>query len=286
MKKAYLFLKRQPLIAGAVCFALCVLSIKSIDTGDTYDYQGALLRILLSALCLVTLGLISGTKVIDSADHETGYALKKLAPLLILPALLGVAGVVTSLSRPMVENWPVNFAQGVLMMCSVGVFEELCFRAVMHDALLYQFREKKSVFIWIALISCIVFGAVHVMDSDLGTGLAFAQAALKTATTAMSGFIWLIVYWKTHNIWACAITHALNDLLISISGLLFVPDAATAAEQGYVMDQTVVENGVAINMGFMALGMYIIQFVFCLVVLLFLLKVLRSIDFEEIRREW
>ena len=48
-----------------------------------------------------------------------------------------------------------------------------------------------------------------------------AQAVLKTVSCAIFGLALLLLYWKTRNIWACAIVHGLFDFFPSISGAIY-----------------------------------------------------------------
>ncbi len=41
----------------------------------------------------------------------------------------------------------------------LGLYEETVFRVIINDAILYKFRNSKYVFVWIAVISSLVFGA-------------------------------------------------------------------------------------------------------------------------------
>ena len=72
-------------------------------------------------------------------------------------------------------GWPLRALLAVVACVFVGLFEELTFRVVINDALLYSFRNNKHIFIWIAIISSLVFGSVHVISAisseTVSTGL-------------------------------------------------------------------------------------------------------------------
>ena len=62
---------------------------------------------------------------------------------------------------------------------------------------------------------------------------------------------------------------------------------AEAVEQRqYVLGGVFQAGDRAIDMGWIAVGIYLLQILFGLVIVLSLRKVLKSIDFEQIRREW
>ncbi len=54
---------------------------------------------------------------------------------------------------PLKDNPVLEFIIVFLMFISVGLFEELAFRAVINDAIIYKFREKKYVFALSAVVS-------------------------------------------------------------------------------------------------------------------------------------
>lgn len=285
MKACIGFLKKQPLITGLICLVLSVVTVRMVDTYGGLSPQGMVIRMLLTVECAAFLFLISREKVFEHADNQTGYALRKLSRLLILPAVLGIMGLLQAFRNPPAEHLGLRLAYSLTELLFVGLFEELCFRAVLNDAMLYRFREKKGIFVWIAVVSSLIFGAVHMLGSDVGSGMAIAQAVLKTIATALFGFAILIVYWKTHNIWACALIHSLNDLLTSFSDMIF-PSAAAAEERQYVLEGVLQAGDETFDLGFIAVGTYLVQIVFGVVIVLSLRKVLKSIDFEQIRREW
>ncbi len=131
-------------------------------------------------------------------------------------------------------------------------------RALINDAILYQYREKKGVFVAIAVVSCFVFGIIHVIGADVSTPLAFGQAAMKTVNCGLWGFSFLVIYWKTHNIWAGAIAHGFYDACVKAPEYLFEGGETV----GYVLQDTVESGGEVINMGAAAMGYYIFEFVF------------------------
>lgn len=77
------------------------------------------------------------------------------------------------------------------MFVFVGLFEEMAFRAVINDAIIYRFRDKKYVFVLSAIASSLAFGAAHIIGADLP------------------------------DIWACGIIHGVYDFLLSISNCFF-----------------------------------------------------------------
>ena len=281
MKKAYEFFKKFPVLLGLAAMAMCTASILTLDPPDIC-FEGILLRVILSFACIGVLFMISGSKVLENCQNRTWYGVLRLSPFLILPILGGIGALFINLrNEKLVDNWPLRILTICILLFTVGIFEELIFRAVINDALLYQFRNKKWVFVAITFISCLVFGWVHVLGTDVSTPLAFAQATMKTITTGLWGFGFLIVYWKTHNIWACAIAHWLYDFLSVTPNMIF-----EAKEVEYVLEGTMEVEGIVVDKGIVGMAGYIILLLINVVIVLTMIRLFKSIDFKEIREKW
>ena len=82
------------------------------------------------------------------------------------------------------------------------------------------------------------------------------------------------MYWKTRNIWACALVHAIYDFLLSLSMAFFQIEPVTS----YVKTGDV---GLA---GLIVMSIQtIVAVIICIVVWK---KVGKNIDFEEMRQNW
>ena len=219
---------------------------------------------------------ISGEKTFESSYKNTGYVLKYFSAFLIISLIQGVLLLLGNIqSNTMVDNPVIGLLNTFLFFISVGLFEELLFRAVINDAILYELRDKKNVFIIIALVSSLVFGAIHTVDVDVTSITAWALAIGKTSETAVFGFALLILYWKTRNVWACGIVHGLYDFLTAFSTGIF-----QSAEEitSYV--------AVSDNSSY-SLIMYGIRTVIGLIIVFIIWKKIgKKIDFEKMRKEW
>lgn len=285
MKKFYDLMKKVPLLAGILGVVFSFVFMKVVGAGNApIGLEGMLKRMALTFVTLLFLYLISGAKVFENSANETGYALKKLLPFLIYPMIAGVMLLVTTIrSSSLKTDWPVALVIALVEMLFVGLFEELTYRALINDAILYQYREKKGVFVAIAIVSCFVFGVIHVLGSDVSTPLAFGQAAMKTINCGLWGFSFLIIYWKTHNIWAGALAHGFYDGCIEVTRFLFEGKERSG---GYVLKGTIEGEGGAIDAGVVGLGTGLFEFVFMIILTIVMIKVLKSIDFKKIREEW
>ncbi len=237
----------------------------------------AVLAVILAMAMGFFLYLISGEKTLDCCGDSTGYVIRVLTPCLILPAVIGLTGFLGFFTdTPIRSNWPVQLLAGALEMLSVGLFEEILFRAVINDGIMYQFRNFKGVWILCALVSSLVFGWVHVMSADVSQPLLMAQALLKIITCAQFGLCMLFLYWKTRNIWACALVHALFDFMPGWAE--YILDVQQETNNSYVAAG---ESGVFVMV------FYLVEAAVLLIAMIQIYrKVVKTIDFEELRKTW
>lgn len=165
MTRFFVFLKKQPLAAAVLALMIAVLGVRIPQ--DAY-WVRAVLRILLSGSMPFLLYLISGEKTLSQGGNQTGYVIRRLVGFLIIAVIFGTLGSLGMIVKGEVKpGLLLRLAELVIMFLFVGLFEELCFRAVLNDAMICQFRNSKAVFSVSAVISCLVFGAVHVIGSPL-----------------------------------------------------------------------------------------------------------------------
>ncbi len=285
MKQFYDLMKKVPLLPGILGVGFSIVFTKVVGAAYALvGVEGMLLRIALTLVTLFFLYMISGAKIFENSANETGYALKKLIPFLIYGLVAGgMYFIITIRSSSLKANWPVLLVIVLVEMLFVGLFEELTYRALINEAILYQYREKKGVFVAIAVVSCLVLGIIHVIGADVSTPLAFGQAAMKTVNCGLWGFSFLVIYWKTHNIWAGALAHGFYDTCTLVTKSLFEGQESAG---GYVLKGTIEAEGAAIDRGAVALGYAMFEFVFMIILTIVMIKVLKTIDFKKIREEW
>ncbi|MBR4907983.1 MAG: CPBP family intramembrane metalloprotease [Acidaminococcaceae bacterium] len=273
------FLKRYPIIIALIAFVLAI-------TGVLYSPHETFLKILevrvvLCVIMLFFLWLISGNKTLSQINNQTGYVIKKGAGLWIIALFVGLFAFYGHLTRAggMPAGWQSRAIIIFFMYFFICLFEELCFRGVLNDAIVYQFRNSKHVFLMSALISTLIFGAAHCLGSSLTSGLAWAQAVLKTLSCAVFGFALLVLYWKTRNILACGIVHTLYDYFVSFSSSIFISSPKLSYGTYIRPDKA----GSMLN----------IHYVYPITILITGLiawriwkKVGKTIDFEEMRKNW
>ena len=274
LKKTVEYLKKHPIIAAALTVVFGTVCVYTIPVEN--NFHRFLVRAMLCGFVSFVLYQISGEKTFESSYKNTGYVIKCFSVFLIISLIQGILLLLGNIQSSAVADNPVmGLVNTFLFYISVGLFEELLFRAVINDAILYELRDKKNVFLIIAIVSSVVFGAIHTVDVDVTSITAWALAVGKTLETAVFGFALLILYWKTRNVWACGITHGLYDFLTAFSTGIF-QSAGTTTSYVAVSDNSAY-----------ALIMYGVRTVIGLIMVFIIWKkVGKKIDFENIRKEW
>ena len=286
MKKTIEFLKKQPLITGLIGMIFISLSVRYLGPRMVGNLEAGAFRLALALSAVVFLYLISREKAFEKCNNRTGYVLLVLLPTLIV-SIIGFFGKFAELimnGAPLANGWFTAILIITFEYICVGLLEEISARGLINDALLYQFRDSKmstkSLFVTIALVDTIVFGAVHVIGSDFSTMSAVGFGLLKIVSSGIGSLAYLLMYWKTRNLWAIAIAHGLLDYLIDFPSTLLQEVGNTASNtQDYV--------SMTGNLAVANLGMQLIVIVIDAVVCIWIWKKhMKDVDFEEIRRTW
>ena len=277
LKKYIEFMKRSPLITAALCIVYVVVCFKTVPTET--NFQFFIVRTMLCGAVCFFLYQISGDKTLTSCYVSTGYVIKNSIGFLVMSFIMGSVLLLSDIEDhvPLKDNPVLEFIIVFLMFISVGLFEELAFRAVINDAIIYKFREKKYVFVLSAVVSSVVFGAAHIVgEFDATSAVAWGQAVAKTLESGVFGLALLILYWKTRNIWACGLAHGLFDFFAGYTEGLFVP--VTSSGSSYINTG---EDGVRILITY-----FVVAAINAVLTFFVWKKVGKTIDFEKIRREW
>ena len=278
MRKLIDFIMTHPLFAGIAGIFVALFSIRCCDTAGDPLSEG-ILRMLLVGTMAFFLYFVSREKTLQKCGVETGYVVRVLSPLLITAAFLGGLGVAGGFLEhtPMQPNWISNFFLVLFEMLFVGLFEETAFRALINDAIVYQFRKFRYVFLLSAVLSSLIFGYVHVMFVPINSPIMAGQVVGKTISTGLFGLASLFLYWKTRNIWAVALAHAFYDILTQLA-LIIVGQSSSLGVGSYVLSG---------QKGIIAICTYLLQIVITgLITLRIWKKVGKTIDFEAMRRNW
>ena len=257
-------------------FVMIRIMMMGTVVADDNNFNMAIESFIIAIVSLFFLYVISGRKTFTYMNNKTGYTIKVLLPVLIFPALFFFFGIVEVFSEnpSNIENWPINLLFGVFNMFLVGLYEETCFRACACDAMLPVLRKTKHPFLLTALISSLVFGYVHVADTDLTDFQQILQFVLKIINTGLYGYTLMLAYYKTRNLFALAVIHGLNDLLPYFLYFIFAfPEIETTSS--YTAGDTATTV------------VYIVQLVFEIVVLHHVYKdITRNLDYKKTLEEW
>jgi membrane protease YdiL (CAAX protease family) len=277
MTKVLTFLRKKPLLTLIIAQLGGVGGIKLMDPDDIFA-AGVFRYILAFAMCMF-LYLISGEKTFKSSEKTTGYILKYSLGVIVFAGILAVLAAVVAVYQkaPLVDGWYIQIISLAFVCLGVGLFEELAFRAIICDGFIYAFRDKKWVFAVSAILGSLFFGYVHVMGADISDSLLLTSAITKTLSAGLWGVCLVILYWKTRNVWGCAIAHAIYDFLPLLCNTIFVMENDNIGT-GYV------QTGFA---GKTAIVFYSLESVVLVIILIVLWKkVVKTINFEEMRSNW
>lgn len=118
---------------------------------------------------------------------------------------------------------PFTLLLAMLVYVAVGLTEEVCCRGIL--LLIWQkfFQKHKHTKMKAALISSILFGAVHLIN--LANGFTVSNIIYTFSQiffAAMYGMFFAAIMIKTKSLWFCALSHGMIDLAANIT-YLFVP---------------------------------------------------------------
>lgn len=273
LKKYILFLKNHPLITALIAVAYSLFCIRFLKADSNLEM--AIHRSMLCGAMMFFLYQISGDKTLTASYDSTWETIKPALGFWILSIPLGVISLGAN-SGEYHSNIPLQLLIVFFMFLFVGLFEELAFRAIINDAIIYRFRDKKYVFVLSAVCSFLFFGAAHVVGSTLDTPVAWVQAILKTIQSGVMGLALLILYWKTRNIWACGIIHGLSDFFLGFHLGIFDVNG---------LDGQYISSDPQAIMPLIVLYSVIIV-IYSAITLFIWFKVGKKIDFQKIREEW
>ena len=276
MRKTIDFVKAHPLITCVIGVAVGVGATKVFRPDAIWKW--ALLRIILTMAMSMFIYLVSKERSFENCHSTTGYIMKwtLITQITSVVAIGSIIHSVITGEYHIADGWFPRLLAAICLAVFVGLFEEMVFRVLINDALLYSFRNSKHIFVWIAVISSLMFGIVHVIGGGMpDSPAAIGAAVFKLVSCAVDGFILLLMYWKTRNIWGVALTHALWDLSTFIQSALTESTTSFGGAESYT------------GAGVVGIVIYSFQIIIGLIALIIVWnKVGKTIDFEEIRKNW
>ena len=245
------FVRNHPILTSVFAVAVGMGCIWFIPTGS--DIYGMIpVRLVLAALMLAIMAIAGGTAAIKPSCKGLGYEMTW--GLYMLAFAFGL-GMVAFLLMPLtgaqaVTDWPLQLLALILLCLCVGVFEEGLFRGILLNGLLAKIGGTKRGIVTAILVSALLFGFAHVAPSflvgDVYNPATAGQAILKTLQGAFMGFLFAVLYLRSHNFWGIVALHGLNDFFVLIQSAVFTtslefqyvsstPDSAEEAAQLFAM---------------------------------------------------
>lgn len=130
---------------------------------------------------------------------------------------------------------------------SVGFYEELAYRAIIIGGIAQGSRRTRFWTGKAIIGSALLFGGIHIINNFYGYQDLFSTFSQIIYALAL-GLLFAAAYIRTHNLWACAIAHALVDL-----GSFLAPGSIAGGYSG-AMDVagTPDATGLILQLAFMA----------------------------------
>lgn len=103
---------------------------------------------------------------------------------------------------------------GVLLVVAycfaIGMFEEFAFRGLFYLMILDGRRKSTGQIFWTTVLSCAVFGLVHLANLFAGAGV--GATLLQVGYSFLIGGMCAIVLLRTGSIWYCVLLHTVYDI--------------------------------------------------------------------------
>ena len=270
------FFKKYPI---SILFIELIIDLCALELVRKQPVIIALItRLLLALKSYFLVKLIAGDKVKGYWDIKNAlYVISRLKPFWIFAFVVGSLSFSSFMlvGTPLIENWFIKFAFYFFFMLTVGLFEEMTFRVVINESILYQFKDDKNVFKYIGIATVLIFGVVHIIGSDITSFISLATAILKVLSAGLIGLTFMFMFWKKKNILGCVLTHAFYDFFSAISTYFFVP--GMELKTSYVNDGNVGIVTIVVYLGMIAWTVYILNRLWK--------SELKDFDFEKLKDE-
>ena len=211
----------QAFVVAAALFA----PLDELSLTVVYEAGGVVLATL--AVCVM-----GGAPLFELHAREVLAGLRSCRYMILCDASLAVVSIASSLhsGSAFVADWPWRLALVTLMCLGVGVFEELAFRALPVESLLGPLGGSRAGVAWTCVVTSVGFGLAHVLPADLASlgPLEALQMLLKVVQTGVCGMLWAAVLVRDRTIWGVALGHALTDLPLMLSTVLFTTEGVAA----------------------------------------------------------
>jgi membrane protease YdiL (CAAX protease family) len=108
----------------------------------------------------------------------------------------------------------------IFQMLGIAFFEEIFFRGILINTIIYKFNKKKQGVYYAIIISSVLFGLAH-LTNLINRPYILAGTISQVVYATTIGMLYSTVYIKYKNIWSIIIIHTLFNL-ISIFPFIFL----------------------------------------------------------------
>lgn len=235
---------RHRLVLAMLLFLVGILLLGAVPAPPCPSpvLSQAALEAILSAVVLLMVVALGGRRALRPTTTGLRSALREGSyPVAVAGGYcaIEVAALATAsagVASP--ERWLGPLLEVLVLCVFVGIFEEGLFRLVLFGGLLSRHGATRNGLLVSALVSSVVFGAMHVTEFAAGPFdvLTLAQMLLKTAQAGILGLLFAAVLVRTHSFWGAALLHCLVNFLLFVPAVLVgvddVLDVSYVAESG------------------------------------------------------
>lgn len=265
------FSKKYPVVLVALAFAFMFGLLKLMGfIPDGPLALGIRECIMAVIVCVVTI-LFMGKEKVGFKPDGLGYAFGLLRGYLIFLTVITLLGVITNIISYATgaedsSYEPVALLNVFIAALFVGIVEEYVFRGLIFGGLLQKLGNSKKSIILAAVISGLLFGAMHILGSALAGEITDVEgivtAIMKTLQCGIFGVVIALIYYKTRNLFVVAVVHSLDDFL------LFIAAGTGGSSDSYVANDKI--------------GLYVVAYsIFILVLVPSLVKAIKDLKAEE-----
>ncbi len=205
----------------ALIIALCIVmllfelpELRTLPITDDEAYNRLICRIfplLAGCVAVYLLSVEIGLKLFQKPQNLWCLAIAGVVALNNFPWIAWLSG-----KMQLIHTQPLHFILFGLYSALVGLFEEIVFRGILFSLLLSYFERTQKGFLWVYVLSSLIFGGMHLLNVFQSGVAAILQAGYSILTGGLFAYVWI----KTKNILFPALIHAVYNFC----GLLYTKD--------------------------------------------------------------
>ena len=199
-----LYEKSEIWFAVAWIIAYCVF----VSIGDNLSASAGVIKAFTLPILIVLVIILVFFVKKNQLFHKYGLCKSEISSskmLFYIPiAILLTANLWHGLTM---NTSPVETVLYVLSMFCVGFLEEMIFRGFLFNAMLKD-GAKSAI-----MISSVTFGVGHIVNLINGSGAELLPNILQVIYAMATGFMFVMIYYRTKSLIPCIVTHGLFNAL-------------------------------------------------------------------------